>query len=1180
MADFVYTRGYLTAAEDLGWRRRYPGDASDTTILPKAYLRGSDHVNDVARASGGSGEMVIYATDAGLSFVYFADADDCTDTDYGYATLSGGFTRVWVVGDYAYAVSKTNPSDLYRVDISSLTPGADNTPGGWSPYVDSANGVVYTDIHGGTPNGDEKLYVCYTAGGQGHVLIYDIASSTAYDTTLGESSGTGAGFFPRGDYGDDLYWCRGSQIYRKKDVHNVSAGSWSFDESYGRFDHQFPGTTQDKDNIAVSLTGNMTSCFDFTTADKATFSTTCTAGDSAGYAQFLGYMVGECSAYVDYSIGTLPGVTDGDAEVGIELISDDGLTVIRMAHKINWSGGSDQQSHEGTLIVGGVDETPAGWSLGGTPPSSGNIGVSRHSIGATTVYTIKVIGGTISATYAGREEKPLKARVYVKIDSGDALVGEFSDFRSQNLGDAVAPAGYTDLPTGNIAAAAVSEIYPGGLQGLVFAHTVSGGDDQCSFLLYDASDTPDYAQIVTTVDSGDLYIPTIRSACVDRGSLYTSAYMVFGGDNGAVLYEVNAATSAATFKRHFTEAWDHSQPLTGLDVNAVDYGVGGFAYGCAVSSLYSAFHGASGDIYDPGSGVGGATTSGAAPSGGCGYIIPDFDGAVGTSGQARAKNSSGINISALFPDPIPDDFLHAHLERNVDGGGWERLEGLIEGGDLSWAAVGGLAPGDGFEFTPDDFADYESAGLAFNHHDLTTGIYQYRWVFHDEAGNAETLTAVTEYGDAEYLDTPVPQSISINGGAVVTSYSTTFTMSGTSGATTGVTDAIYQVKAWMQGASESAAPWQDYSAGMTYHVLLSGSDGIKTVNVKVRHVSGQEASTTADCELALCVGASSPVLGFENILIAYSDGLVPFTSDLYGISETGGDGTYTNSDFPLTNMQSDDANVRWQSTAFVDWTGGSSVSGYTTRTASFEIDFGAPEAIGLVGIVGHNFNSQSVQSFISGGGFVHAAVVALDSGGSVLDTFSMTGLEIKPIMLVRPQYTATKWRITVTVKALSVVWGGAFSWVGGDPDATHLEIGRVIVQRTSSLWQPDYNPDQGIEDEFEDQSVVNRTEKLGLRAIERERIEAVTLDWSGDSIQSESDYNSLNTIHARNKGIRPVLYVEDPHNVATGGASPDDSYTAVYGYLDQRLRRTRRSDGTKRATGELSITSAAGVSSE
>ncbi len=1113
--DFKYTKGYLHY-NDLPWQCR-------------EYLPASENVNDacVSRIIAGADQSYlfsVFATDTDFTVIILEDQSGTfTDALGGYCLMPGGFSRVVVIGKYIYAVPKLDATGIYRLHLQYLNGGDSSSH--LENYLDGVAPVG--DIHGDVIDDDEFLY--YITEIDKRLYVRNISAGVEFQTNL---EGDGPCLLPKGRWDGGLYWTCGPFLHVYYRPESIDADGFFAQMSYGHVGDDFDGDEIDEAKWAIVNEGLMSSCFAH--SDALLFDTQAPSpGSARAEAYYKSLCVGNIGVQIDLNVGAWPDVAGTqDAGVSLELCTPDFNTVYRIIRgRKPISGGASQEQYL-RFEVERDDAVVYELELY-SPPDELKIKVERRpgeGGGKQICFGRENQPGMWDAWYWQDDEgndAPLIPRIVVFNDSGQSLSGSIDNFAAT----VSSPAIYRSMPDEVPVCAAMSPRlfenertialgYRGGAGFLLTCEADQGGASEARAKVSEPITSHEVglgAKILGFVDP--------VAACVSEDG----ASVFFGGVGGVT--QVGAAYADQPVKlRQYTTAWDHAQPLTWIDVQALDYCENGFVYGTKVSAI------GGGDPYDPYNPYG-MSIIGSQGSGGAGYIIPDFDAPEGQDAFARARNHNEIVTGTGLPPVIPEDFLHAHVERRINGGLWQRLK--VEG----WTMI--VTPWDhesDVAFLRDE--QLGDIGAVIQDEGLNAGKYEYRWVFHDEAGNQGYRYPETAYGNyTEYVDAPVLSGMTINGGvSPTTQRGVSCVAAGHSGAASlSESGRVYQVRFWNEGQSESDSPWRDYDPARGYPHLLGAGSGMKTVYARGRHCNGDESQAVAATIIYNEIEDEAAAGGeFENVMICYGQAAGHnFTGDGADIESAS-----SREDFEPENLLQNDLGAVWKSDGLGDFASQGASCEYL---AEITFDLNVEKNIEVLGILGHNFaqvydgvtplEDFSVQwqwaddeDFSSGFGFVE-----------------LGELRNQVEILHRPQVTRRWWRLKLSVKTRLVhsITPTNLAWT----------IGRVVINEQALCYTPPYNYDDAIRIEHHDPSSVAMTKGRARRVVELSPYRKAELRFKS---LTANDIGPFETIWSRQRQTRPVLVIIDPASISKGEQSPAapevGDRPAIYGYLGERLR--------------------------
>jgi hypothetical protein len=1134
--DFKYTKGYLHA-DDLPWECR-------------EYLPGSENVNDVAmsRFVQGPSEswlFAVFATDTDFSVITLEDqSGPYANTLSGYCTLPGGFSKITIIGHYIYAVSKADATRLYRLSILDLNGG--DSAADLQIFLITPDPIA--DIHGDLVGENEFLY--YTTSTNKRLYVRDISSPQQFSTSI---EGQGAGLLPKGQWEGNLYWTSGPFLYVHYSPQQISVDNFLPHMSYGCVSDDFTGNTIDVAKWGIVNEGAMASCF--SQSEALVFDTQAfMSGDARAQAIYKSACVGDIGVQMKMNVSNWPTVI-GTQNVGValEMVSPD----LKLAYRIILgrkpiSGDASNQHYlrfeverQGVIVYevelyNSGDEQSI--KLERRPGETG---------GKLIKFAREVLPGGWGTWYYQDDhgdDTPLIPRIVVFNDTGQSLSGTINDFQPSFQ----SPHIYTLMPDEEATCVAVSPALAGGGRTIALGYNGGGG-----FIQTNESDEGGSSEAGAKVSApitppgAGLGVEILSSgnpvaACVSSDGMG----IMFGGDGGVT--HVDAMDTATPAKlRHYTTAWDHAQPLTWIDVRALDYHETGFVYGTAVSGHFGGDPYDPYNPYDPSYGI-------YQGSGGGGYVISDFDAPAGSGAFARARHENEIVTGAGLPAPLPEDFLHGHVERRINGGDWHRLKAdgwMVIGGD-DWDHQSDVA------FLRDE--NLGDIGVVIQEENLEPGQYEYRWVFHDEAGNEGYQYPETAYENpAEYIDSPLLSAFSIDSGVSPTiERGVICRVSGHSGVQSlSETHHIHQVRFWNEGESESDSPWRKYDSTRQYPHRLSAGSGLKTVYARARHTCEQESDVVSATILYIEADEEADAeSGRENIMICHGEaGGYNFTGDGASVAASS-----AHPDFPAGHALQNDLGCPWKSDGLGVFTNHTS---YYSFEAMLTFDLGISKKIEILGILGHNF-AQVYDGVSPINDFCVEWQWASDPSflwnfGSV----DISDLRNSAEILHRPQISHRYWRLRMflktSIRPLFSPFGLAWS------------IGRIVINEQALCFCPQYNFDDDIRLEHRDPSSVALTAGQARRVVELESYRKLEMNFKGLTTEQISPFE---TIWKRQRQLRPVLAIIDPALISKGEQAPVaqsiGDNPAVYGYLGERLRLSGA--GWNRLNLAMSVTESVG----
>ncbi|MCC6156890.1 MAG: hypothetical protein IT350_02480 [Deltaproteobacteria bacterium] len=1133
---FVYSKGYLVHA-DLEW------DADE-------FLVGSEYVNAVVHWMGADGARYgAFATNADLVVIRLD-----TNAPHGFARLAGGFAKVARCGDDLYAISNSDPAKIYRVAWTAMSGGADATPADWAPEIEADVGATFADVHGCTYDGGAHRVLGWTGDDGNTATLWFRALPDGDLRALEFGPNSRVGFFPAGDHDNTLYYAIGSRVHAIHNPHAVAGDVFVPDASVGAIADDFAGDAIDGRSWMLDLTPGATLAqnngLEFALSNSGPLR------EAAAY--FLQSCPGDIGVRAKYAIDEEPApVGDEYTEVIVGLVTLGGATQYLHVRRRTASGVANRMEvwHGGALVYAHDATTYATYPW---------IAVDRYRDGDDVKIRISAsndaddpVSWSTIRTHIDPDGDdtsllPALSATNTCVAASEFLRGRFEHFRARDTSSAhyrvrrTSPLYHAGLLAEDITAAAVS------------ARSVSGSDPRAFALVF--GDVNAKVQVVRldhgaydgalaresvvsntvgTATSGAA-IPVIDAMQAIRCVAVSDnrASIVVGGSTGArqidtsdIAHDINVLPM-----RSYTTAWDHAQPLVDAPVWCVDWRGSSFIYGCRSDAdpLY-------GDAWGYGYGY-----AGHADGGGAGQITPDFAAPLGANAWAESTHDTRavVRTGARSPQPIPADYLHAHIERRIEGGAWQRLradgwETVTDGAwdhslDVAFPAPDG-EPADAYTIIQDTQA--------------APGRHEYRWVFHDEAGNAGLLAAQTLYGDrVEYRGAPEVTAIAIDeGGAVATARGVHVTVAASSGAQAGDVDgAVWQARVWNDGEAEHASPWRDWPAGAASaafaHLLTAGA-GLKTVHARVRHVSG-ETSASVGASIVLVAGTALAAAdgAVARVMIAHGDeGPFAFTGDRGRV--------FTNSaaaGFPVSNVRANDLGTAWKS----DGLGDRLVmpDGILYR-AELVFDLILARNIDLVALLGHNFADISSLSGLRDMSVRLAACDDSSFSGASLFSVDLSGVATRPLVAHRPGVSRRWWRVRTEAR------------FDADParQDTPWTIGRVILNEATMCFTPSHNYSQRIGVAWTDPSPTTATLGQARRAVDLasyRRVDLVFADLTPDETQP------FETIWRRHRQVKPVLVVLDPTRLSQGtdaphasGEADDPARDVIYGYLGASLRR-------------------------
>ncbi len=1099
MAEFSYSKGFLVY-DDLAW------DCNE-------FLHGSEQVNHCAIGywhAGLADEMIFaaFATDADACFVLLKSAGVVVNSDVGFVPVAGGIARITSAGEYFFMTDKATKTLLASIAMTDLIGG--DVSGSIIIEYTSPDGTIQ-DLKGDLIGTDRIVYYCEALTAGGHRLsIFNVDGPTTYTTDFGSADDTGG--FLAGRYDGTLYWAFGGKVHVKYHPELIAANDWIFDCTYGAMLDDFAGATIDDlkwdDEV---LTGTMASCF--SQLNNLLFSTNSTAGNAQASLFHLSRCVGDFSRKIKLTVSTWPALTPGlNCWAGIAFQSSDGLTtyVICRGYRASdskyftnmlvYSGGILVDNWEALSLTDTIN--PIYLTIGRRANATGKLIAGGYSPddSSWTIHTFVDTAG---------DDLALNCGIAVFCNSGGAFAGTIGNFTFYTNDSEI----LDNVTDADITAAALSPKFVMGSRRIALGFT-----DEFQVIRTNETDEGGASEAAADVDANftaasGVFDSTVISALAvsDDGE---SAFI--GGELGVDQVDIDTH-NAPVGLRHYDDEYDHAQPLTWIDVTCLDFDDDGFIYGTNVSTGGAA----SGDPVDPYSPGGGYLGSG-----GGGWVMPDFTAPVGSDAWARARNTDEAASGANSPDPLPADYLHAHIERRIASGPWYRLK------TTGWTLYAGA-----WVHSTDVAYEYDATlgdiGTIAQDEDLANGRYEYRWVYHDEAGNQDEATAYSEYpsGASVYIGIPRITALTINAGVSPTTVlGVTLAISAHSGTTSGsIANDVYEVKFHNDGESAADSPWQRYVVGQSYPHLLRDEAGLRTVYAYVRHQTGTESSPTpASIVYAPVPVATSPAASFERAMICYGNaGDTNFTSD-------GAESISTTSEetgFDVENVQQNDVQACWKSDGLGDATGGPVTFVYT---AIVTFDLGAYKTIELAAILGHNFNDMYELS----GASAQGAYLEYWSGVSWASMVNLMQQRNYDYILYRPKINAKLWRIRMTLTRSALL---------ALPVGTAWTIGRIILNEQALCFQPSSNFARDFQVEWVDSSDVTLTQGQARRTVENSTYRVGTYPFSDLSL---TDHMTFLDIWKRQGSRRPVLIIQDPHRV-----SPATGYhaTAIYGYLTDKF---------------------------
>lgn len=1132
---FVFSKGYLVNA-DLAW------DVNE-------YLVGAEYVNDCVHWYGSGGAHYgAFATNADVVVIRLD-----TNTRLGWAALEGGFAKVARCGDDLYAISKADPTKIYRVSWAAMS-GGDATPEDWAPEIEADSGVTFADVHGCTYGSGAYTVLAWTGddGTTAKLWFRALPDGDVRELEFGPNSR--AGFFPAGDHDNTLYYAIGSRVHAIHRPHLIGAGPWVPDASVGAVADEFAGDTIDGRNWVPFPTAGAT----LTQNDGLDFVLSNSGPLREAPAYFLQSCPGDIGVRAKYTVLEEPTPVDDEyTEIIVGLVTVGGDTQYLHVRKrtasgvVNrmevWHGGSVVYSHDSTSYTSypwiAVDRFRDGDDIKIRISASNDSG---DPVSWSTIHTYVDSSG---------DDMPLLPALSATSTctvASELLRGRFEHFRARDVSCAhyrvrrTSPIYMTGLLAEEITAAAVSARSPSLADPRMFA-LVYGDVNAITQVVrldhgaYDGATARDavVSNTIGTADSGAA-IQVMNSMQATRCIAVADdrSCIVVGGSTGAQQIDTSniGDDNAIALMRHYTTAYDHAQPLVDTPVWCIDWRGDSFIYGCRADA----------DEINPDYWGYGYGYAGHVDGGGAGWITPDFDAPVGSNAWAESTHDTRavVRTGARSPQPVPADYLHAHVERRIDGGAWQRLRAA------GWEAV----TGDPWDHSLDvafPAPDGEPADAYTTIQDTQAGPgrYEYRWIFHDEAGNAGPLSAQTLYGDrVEYRGAPRLTAISIDaGGAVATERGVRVIVAASSGAPSGDVDgAVWQARVWNDGEAEHASPWRDWPTGTASaafaHLLTAGA-GLKTVQARVRHVSG-ETSASASASIVLAPATGEPATPGEvaRIMIAHGDdGPFAFTGDRGRI--------FTNSaaaGFGASNVRANDLGAPWKS----DGLGERLVTPDGIRfRAELVFDLIVARNIELVALLGHNFADISSLSGLRDLSVRLAACDDSSFSGASLFSVDLSGVATRPVIAHRPRVSRRWWRVRMEAR------------FDADParQDTPWTIGRVILNEAAMCFTPAHNYTQRVGVTWTDPSPTTTTLGQARRAVDLapyRRVELAFADLTPDEAQP------LETIWRRHRQVKPVLVVLDPSRLTQGADAPtasgeadDPARDVIHGYLGASLRR-------------------------
>ncbi|MBZ0273136.1 hypothetical protein K8I61_13950 [bacterium] len=1153
MADFVYSKGYLVSAPSSGDAAFGWGDKINL------YLQGSESVNDTVSFIGTDGHhYAAYATNNDIVVVKIADSGDLTaivNTLAGWATGTGGFSSVAYVDDYLYLVPRAAPNTIWRVQVSTLS--GDSTPGGWAAWFTGGGSTTFPSLTaldiGGT--GYLGIAVGDNSDDSMKVAVMDVPTQTFY---LQREDDGGDVAFPKDapNASPHLYWYRGQRVYCKYNIDAIAVSDWEPDVSYGRIDDAFDDDDLDGAAWRESETGNMTAdaTFDETGGVLAFDADSSAPGAGEARLTSIAYIPGLHTVRVAVDISAIPSAGVGeDRFVALDLVSPDGLTRYRVRAGNRDSGtfgGTQDYYLHGEVTEGGVvvDEQYlyftdvaamdiAGlwvgrYSSGGGGGRTATMGKTKASDGLTS--------SVLSSTAAADVDTALSPRVVVGDNSGSGTgtwTGSFSDFLLF-----IGPDANMDTPQQDIAAVGLS----GALTGDGRQILCGFADDSALILYTDETDEGGgTSEATATVGAAvtDAVCSPITCATMDT----TGIRALIGGTGGVTQYQpIDGGGNVYSLSsvRDYTGAYDHAQPLVDTDVTCLSWANIGFSYG-----TYSDYVGAgSGGADDAYYGTGALGADG----GGAGFIQPDFTAPLGSGAWAEARHVSGmrrIRSGALHPNPVPSDYLHAHIERRLNGGSWQRLK------ENGWTAYigGGWDHDSDIAFVDDPLLG--SMGTVIQEDDaLAPGRWEYRFVYHDEAGNAGELAAATAYGDgAEYLDAPAIASVIANDGDAATSDAgVTLALAANSGAASGaVTHRVFEVRLWDDAMLEADAVWRRYREGARYPHVLSGGAGLRTIFARARHVSEDEgAPASATIQYQPIDAEPAAAAGPERVMICFGrepiEG-VNFSSDAPGVISA----TSEDADFPAANAAQGDLSTPWKS----DGVGLAILEGGGV-TFQTELRFAFPLGVNIeaAALAGHNLPMMADLAARAGGSMRVYLEGAADAGFTTsVFSVDLTAIARAKIVAHRPGTSRPHWRFRFRLEDVDP---NTIEYLLSHKIREPWTIGRAILNESALCYRPPYNHDERARVTHHDPSTIVQTLGQARRVVVREPYRVVEMRFSD---VPAAQVPAFETVWRRQRAARPVLVLLEPERVAAGLAAPAEedadaiSRSVVYGYLDESM---------------------------
>lgn len=521
---------------------------------------------------------------------------------------------------------------------------------------------------------------------------------------------------------------------------------------------------------------------------------------------------------------------------------------------------------------------------------------------------------------------------------------------------------------------------------------------------------------------------------------------------------------------------------------------------------------------------------------------PDFYYYYTCSAYAAAKATDTISL-VFTVDPAAD---HAHLERSLNGGDWLRLQTTATWVDTTDPAYDPLLD-EVFSYD----ATFENAKTPYQEEGLAHGIYDYRVVMSYVSGE-ELFDFSSNYSDDKiYLDTPKIAAFVVQGtdgsGTITNRAIQTVSISNSGDDTGNVLGAVRQIKIWDTGIAAGDVSWIDFVSGRIYGYVVSAGDGLRTINCKVRHESGEESATATDT-ITINESAAPAIDQTERGILCYGASAANgwnFTGDKPNAVTA----TSEDTDYPIENVQQADLGVVWKSDGYGSY---SDAAGIRTWTATINYDLGTSQYVDWIGIAGHNLEQMynTADAFGHSDGF-HIYLEWYTGG--MWATVDLAEHRGRSLILHRPE-------VSVQLVRLKLQFHHAVGVVipASDDTADHWEIGRLILVGRTQVWEPAFNFDRQFTTDWTDPSVVAESIDGVRRVVDREMYEGIEVKYS-DMIPG--DWKALQEIYKRQGVRRPVLFVADPANVCTGSTAPastDDEPTAIYGFFSDTKLPVKR----------------------